>query len=86
MFYVDYMAGFEDYIERVNTQKKIDPKVTWLAKDRCLHAARCLLYLRYRHAALLDCTVQDSTRWSKPNHPIVLSVTRLLLHLPLNCP
>ncbi len=46
MFYVDYAVGFEDFIERVNTQKKTNTTVDWLKKDRCLHAARCLLFSR----------------------------------------
>ena len=54
MFYVDYVAGFENYIEKVNHQKKDNPpdSASWLKKDRCLHAARCLMYLRCAPIAL----------------------------------
>ena len=57
MFYVDYVTGFEEYIEKVNSQKPAttDHDATWLSKDRCLHAAYCLLYLRCALAMCHGC-------------------------------
>lgn len=46
LFYVDYVPGFEDYIERINAQvkKQGETDIQWLLKPRFQHAARALFY------------------------------------------
>ncbi len=49
LFQADYTHPFEDYIDRINAQKKA-PRTTdikWLTKNRVQHAGRALFYFTY---------------------------------------
>lgn len=46
LYRADYTAGFADYIEQINAQKKPEgaTNVPWLTKDRTQHAGKALFY------------------------------------------
>lgn len=46
LFRADYTPGFDEYIERINAQKKApgETSFSWLSKDRCMHAGKALFY------------------------------------------
>ncbi len=46
LFRADYTAGFADYIELINDQKRPegDTDIPWLTKDRVQHAGKALFY------------------------------------------
>jgi hypothetical protein len=80
LFYVDYVPGFEDYIQKVNAQIKQKGKtnVPWLLKERFQHAGRAVFYYTCALTPAYPCKSEECLRcW----HPMLIVAFRQIMGL-----